>query len=433
MNMNRFFVIALLIGFSFTFSCNSDPSESYENNESETEMDQALSGPLQNVFDQHGLMGLSVVLIADNEIAYEGYFGQAVHEPSKELNRDSVFRIASITKTIVTVALMQLVEQGLVDLDQDVSHVLGWELRNPNQPDEVITLRHLLGHTSGIRDGEGYGNFVSDMVEDQLSIRDLFESDGSHFTDDMFAGHSPGEYFSYSNSAWSLVASVIELISNQRLDQYAMEHIFEPLGMNASFNVTDFESDEFAALYRIQEGVWTPQVDYYVIEDPEERAYEGYVPGHNGLLYGPQGNLRMDTKSLTILALTLMNGGEKDGVRILDSATVDEMTRPIWQYDGSNGDTWENFWLSYGLGIHQITNRPGMDIIFPDRTMWGHAGIAYGLLSDMYVDPETKAGVIFITNGSSREFVYAEESSFYSVEQDVFEVLYPYLIEIEEN
>lgn len=428
--MNRSFFLAILVTFHFTISCSSDPSD---HNERKTELVLSLSEQILNIFNQEGLMGLSVVLIANSEVVYEEYFGNAVHEPPRELNRDSVVRIASITKTVVTVSLMQLVEKGLVELDTNVSNYLGWELRNPNRPDEVITLRHLMSHTSGIRDGEGYGNFIGDMIVDQLPIRALFHADGSHYTEDMFADHSPGEYFSYSNASWSLVASIIELTSTQRLDLYAIEHIFEPLGMNASFNLTDFEPNDFATLYRVQDGSWTPQIDYYFEESIQERAYKGYTPGYNGLLYGPQGNLRIDTKSLTTLAFTLMNGGEMNGIRILDSASVDEMTRPKWQYNGSNGDSWDDFWMSYGLGIHQITNRPGMDVIFPDRTMWGHAGIAYGLLSNMYVDPVTKSGVIFITNGSNRPFQPAEESAFYSVEHKVFEVLYPFLLEIEEK
>lgn len=431
--MKRFIVLILFFGLCFTISCNSDSSDLMNGDEDTMDIYLALTDQIQEVFDQQGLMGLAIVLIANNEIAYEGYFGNAVHEPPKELSGNSVFRIASITKSVVSIALMQLVEQGFIDLDMDVSEYLGWELRNPFLPDEAITFRHLLGHTSGIRDGEGYGVFLRDMFNDRLPIKELFHQEGSHFTEDMFAEHAPGEFFSYSNSAWSLVATVVELISNKRFDQYVMENIFEPLGMNASFNVTDFEPEEFATLYRVQDGNWTPQIDYYIEESPQERAYQGYEPGHNGLLYGPQGNLRIDTKSLTTFALTLMNGGELDGVIILDSESVEEMIRPNWEYDGSNGETWDDFWLSYGLGIHQITNRPGMDVIFPDRTMWGHAGIAYGLLSNMYVDPVTKSGVIFITNGSNRQFEYAEGSSFYKVEHDVFEVLYPFLLKVEEH
>ena len=406
-----------------------EPESSNHLNDEELSVEQQL----QQVVDEYGLMGLSVVLIANNEVAYEGTFGYAVYEAERELNRNSVFRIASITKTVSTIALMQLAEQDRVNIDADISNYLGWELRNPNQPDEVITLRHLLGHTSGIRDGEGYGNFISDMFSENLEIRELFSPDGGYYSEDMFADHPPKEFFSYSNAAWSLVATVVELISGQRFDHYTNEHIFEPLGMNASFNVTDFSPEEFAALYRLQDGFWTPQVDYYGESQPQERAPEGYEPGTNGLIYGPQGNLRIDTESLTTLALTLMNGGEWQGVQILQGATLDEMTRPNWIYNETNGDTWDDFWMAYGLGIHLITNRDGKDVIFPDRTMFGHAGIAYGLLSDMYIDPDTGSGVIFITNGSNRPFEYAENTAFYAMETAVFDIFYPLLLEREAN
>lgn len=391
-----------------------------------------LDSELQKVVEKYGLMGLSVTLIADQEIAYEGIFGKALYEPARELTRNSVFRIASITKTTVTMGLMQLVEQGRVDPDADVSRYLGWELRNPKWPEEIITLRHLTGHTSGIRDGEGYGQFISEMYTGRLNIGELFQESGSHFTEDMFADHRPGQFFSYSNSAWSLVATVIEKISGERFDRYMRERIFLPLRMNASFNVTDFEKDEIATLYRKPDGVWTPQVDDYRESQPADRAYEGYEPGHNGLLYGPQGNLRMDTAALQTLALTLMNGGEWNGVRVLQEATVEMISSPNWIYDGTNGDTWDEFWQAYGLGIHLISNREGKDVIFPDRTMWGHPGIAYGLLSDMYIDPETGSGVIFVTTGSERAFETSDQSAFYAMEQEVFDLLYPVLKAIEE-
>ncbi|TVR17726.1 MAG: class A beta-lactamase-related serine hydrolase [Balneolaceae bacterium] len=424
-------LFALLFSLSFILACdkNSEPAQEIDltPDGSVLSTDEQLLG----VVDDYGLMGLSVVLFANHDIAYEGTIGYAVYEAERELTRNSVFRIASITKTVSSIALMQLVEQGLADIDDDISNYLGWELRNPNRPGEVITLRHLLGHTSGIRDGEGYGTFIGDMFGNDIHIKELFKPGGDHFTDDMFAEHAPGEFFSYSNASWSLVATVVELITGQRFDHYSNRHIFEPLGMNASFNVTDFDPHEFATLYRMQDGIWTPQVDFYEDSPPQERAPDNYVPGTNGLLYGPQGNLRIDTKSLSILALTLMHGGEWQGVRILEETTLNSMVEPHWEYDGSNGDTWDDFWMSYGLGIHHITNREGKDVIFPDRTFLGHAGIAYGLLSDMYVDPETGSGVIFITNGSKRPFEYAKTSSFYAMETAVFDILYPLLLEKE--
>jgi len=404
------------------------PIEDAENDE-----ELSIDEQLQSVANNFELMGMAVMLLNDHEVVYEGYFGNAVHETGRELGPNSVFRIASITKTVSAIALMQLAEQGLVDLDEDINQYLGWELRNPNYPDEVITLRHLLGHTSGIRDGETYPQFARDMIEEELHIRELFLPNGDYFGDDMFAGHRPGEYFSYSNSAWGVVASIIEIVSGQRLDSYANEHIFDPLGMYASFNVVDIDPEDFAALYRFRNGNWEPQVDFYEEEAPVDRAYDGYELGRNGLLFGPQGNLRANLPALKTLGQLLMNGGEVDGVRVLQSSSVEELTSENWRYTGENGDTWDDFWMSYGLAVHRITNREGKDVIFPDRQMVGHPGIAYGLLSDMYMDQETGTGVIFVTNGSRQEFEYGESSAFYGVEEAVFEIFYSFLKELESN
>jgi len=388
---------------------------------------------LKTIFEEYKLMGMSVIMIANNEIAYEGYFGNAIHESQTPLNNQSIFRIASITKTVSAIALMQLWEQGMVDLDTDVSDYLGWNLNNPQFPDDTITLRMLMGHTSSIRDGESYPAFSGDMIDHQLHLKELFEQGGSYYSDDMFADQAPGDFFSYSNAAWGVLASVVEIISGQRFDKYAMENIFEPLGIRASFNATDFLANEFAALYRYQNNQWIPQVDFYVESNPEERAYSDYMPGTNGLIYGPQGSLRASAPAVAELGLLLLNGGNINGVKIIEKSTLDEMVHENWMYNGSNGDTWDDFWISFGLGIHRITNTPGKDVIFPDRQMIGHAGIAYGLLSDMYVDPETGSGVVFITNGSQLDYVYAESSAFYEVEDAVFDALHPFLLELESN
>jgi hypothetical protein len=98
-----------------------------------------------------------------------------------------------------------------------------------------------------------------------------------------------------------------------------------------------------------------------------------------------------------------------------------------WDFDNNNGDTWENFFLSYGFGIHRTTNQESADIVFPDRCMQGHPGIAYGLLSDMYFDKTTKSGIVFITNGSKKKYEKGQSTTFYQVEEDIFSVVYPFL------
>ena len=385
-----------------------------------------LTKELESLMDRHELMGLSLILIEKGKVVYENALGTANLRTSQMLNLDSKFRIASISKLVTTMALMQLEEQGKVDLDSNVSAYLGWELRNPYKPQAIISLRNLMSHQSSIRDGQGYGEFLAQMHPGKLHIKELFQEQGSFYSEDMFASELPGSTFSYANSAWGLVATVIETVSGTSFDQYCKQHIFKPLGLTASFNVSQVNLEDLAALYRWSEDHWQAQVDDYP-EPPINRTYPGYQPGTNGLIHAPQGGLRASVKELAAIAKLLINGGSMDTTRILTSQSVVAMMTPNWEYNGSNGDTWNQFFLSYGLGTHILTNSDSADVIFPEHHMVGHAGIAYGLLSDMYLDPTTGMAVVFVTNGSKNSFEYGDSSSFYQVEQDVFRICHLYL------
>ncbi|MCH8495890.1 MAG: beta-lactamase family protein [Balneolales bacterium] len=442
--MKHLYIVTLLfVTFSYFGCTSSDTITPVLNAGQLDELDKGI----EQITRDFDLMGLAVVYIQDFQIAYEGYSGYAVYENQTPLSRNSVVRIASPSKTLTAIALMQLHEQGLVDIDDDVSTYLGWELRNPNWPESPITLRMLLGHTASIADGAVYSAFSRTMISEQLPIRMLFtgtDSDNtwSEYNHSIFSEHEPGSYFSYSNAAWGLIANVIEIVSGDRFDVYTRENIFEPLGIEASFNITDVHPDRVAALYRHQNDTWAPQVDYFLENGPQERAYEGYEPGKNGLIYGPQGSLRISTRGLMSLADVLLNSGttqglkigsvtgttdpfsqERTSVQLLREETFAEMSKENWSYDGGNGDTWDDFWLSFGLGLHRLTGEPGRDVIFSGKQMIGHPGIAYGLLSDIYVDPATGSGVIYISTGSKTDFEYGDISSFYEVEEAVFKLI----------
>lgn len=393
---------------------------------------QQISEELMQVFHDYELMGMSVGLIVRGELYYSGSFGYANVLPGDAMTPNTYLRIASISKLYTSLAVMTLWEKGLVDLDTAASAYLGWDLRHPVFPDQPITLRHLLDHRSGIRDGSGYGAFLRSMIEQKAHIRTLFMQDSTYYTKDMFAVEPPGTYFSYTNCTWGLIASIVEQVSGERFDVYCRKNLFKPMGIGSSFNVMDLAPEDIAPLYRYQDGLWVAQVDDFTAgEAPKERAYPNYTPGDNGLIYGPQGSLRSSLHDLWITGKMLLNGGQVNGQQIIKAATLAYFQEDKWVYDGQNGDTWEGFWHSYTKGMQFIENRENGDIIFPDRTMWGHPGIAYGLLSDFYIDPKTNSGVIFMTNGSVQAYEYATGSSFYQVEDAVFKVLYPHLKALE--
>lgn len=397
----------------------------------EEKIGKALYSDIEKVFLKYELLGLSVVLIENAKVSWQGHYGTTHPDITEKINVNTKYRIASISKIVTTIAIMQLVDRGLVDLDEDVSNYLGWTLRNPEHPGVPISLRHLLSHTSGIRDGEEYPQFLRDMIQKRLPISELFLPEGVYFTKDLFDIRKPGEFFSYTNCTWGIVASIVEIISEQRFDEYCRDHIFSPMEITSSFDVLEIHKESsIAGLYRYTDDQWVNQVDDYRHTSPKGRFYEGYTLGQNGLLFGPQGNLRASSTDLIAMVQLFLNKGSFNGNVILSEIGTEKILGEQWVFDGTNGDTWDGFFNSYGFGIHRITNQPNQDIVFPDRQMQGHPGIAYGLLSDLYFNQETQSGIIFIASGSKQEYQYGQNSSFYEVEEEVFETVYPYLNKI---
>ena len=123
----------------------------------------ALDAALRAIADDPAftLSGLSVLAVRDGKIAYEFQHGRRRIDdanPANDLPVDgrTLFRVASISKLVVALGVLRLVEERKLDLDRDVSDPLGWRLRNPHFPDAPVTLRHLLTHTSSLRDSGGY-------------------------------------------------------------------------------------------------------------------------------------------------------------------------------------------------------------------------------------------------------------------------------------
>mgnify|MGYP001794065424 CR=1 FL=1 len=143
------------------------------------------------------------------------------------------------------------------------------------------------------------------MFSNELDIRQLFVEGEKYYTEDLFANHEPGAFFSYTNCTWGLIASIVERVSGHRFDVYCRENIFKPLAMGASFNVVDIENiDQVAVLYRFQDSTWTVQADDYKGQRPESRVFESYTLGQNGLLFGPLGCLRASANDLAKFAFS---------------------------------------------------------------------------------------------------------------------------------
>ena len=190
-----------------------------------------------------GLSGLAFVAIEDGKPTFEHYSGRrrivtgnsALDLP---VTADTRFRVASISKPFVAVGCMRLVEQGLLDLDADVSEYLGWQLRNPAFPDDPITPAMLLSPVSSRRHGESYSLPLTRSLREFFTPGNDAWENGPHFAGSL-AGPSgapdpklaPGMYYTYCNLGFGVMGTVIERVSGMRFDLYMRERVLQPLGV----------------------------------------------------------------------------------------------------------------------------------------------------------------------------------------------------------
>ena len=370
-----------------------------------------------------GLAGLVVVVADKKGIVRSEAFGAATIDPPRSLTPDTPLRVASVSKAVVAVAVMRLVEAGRLELDADVSRWLGWRLRNPGFPDTPVTLRLLLSHTSGIVDGQGYNFPLGANIRDELN--------------DRWSTAPPGGRFAYANLNYGLIATVMEAATATRFDRLMTQLVLEPLALDAGYNWSGASAAAVAAaatLYRTgkdeadwhADGPWVAQVDDLKgvrptcpVRTTAGCDLAGYVPGTNGTLFSPQGGLRISALGLAKIGRMLLGQGMVDGVRLLAPRSVQALTTPVWRDRGRpQDDTYQGQMLCYGAGLHCLGG--GRDSPVPGARWWGHLGEAYGLLAGLWVDaPNGRVLVYALTGTRDDPFKPGHTSAFTAVEENI--------------
>ena len=200
-----------------------------------SELDQYVLARMQTA----RIPGLAAVAVKTDHTVFSGAWGEADVSAHRPVTTNTLFMLASVSKTVTAVALMQLYELAKLKLDDPIDAVLGYQARNPKFPDVAITYRMLLSHTSSIEDGvHSFDYYVTDM-DSPISLRALYdgylEPGGAYYdASNWNATSAPGTHYSYSNLALSLAGLLVEKISGMSLQDYCQQHIFAPLGMNES-------------------------------------------------------------------------------------------------------------------------------------------------------------------------------------------------------
>ncbi len=322
---------------------------------------------IAEMMSQSEVVGLSVAVVKKNKVVYNHSFGWKNLATKEPLTNENIFRIASISKSFSATAVMQLVEDKKLSLDDDIGDLVGFKVRNPLFPDKVITLRMVLSHLSSINDSQGY--FTLDAIN----------PDKNPDWAKCYSDWEPGTKYRYCNLNYNMTGTIIEKVSGERFDQYIKRHILDPLKLYAGYWIASLDSTRFASIYEYNGD--TKQFDYMpAAYAPRTEEIANYVMGYSTPIFSPTGGMKISAKDLAEYMIMHMKQGKHRGKRIISKKSSSQMQTSL----SPEG---------YGLAIG-TTER-----LVQGEKLKGHTGSAYGLYSAMYFHPKDKWGIVVISNG----------------------------------
>ncbi|MFN8459697.1 MAG: serine hydrolase domain-containing protein [Anaerolineae bacterium] len=311
-------------------------------------LDSALVAKIEAAISQtmkiYQIPGLSIGIIKDGQVAYTKGFGLAEVDTDRAVTPETVFQLASESKMMVGIAIMQLKERGKIDLDAPVTDYLPY-FRLADERYKEITLRQLLSHRAGLPYSTGYTlDYQSPQYDKETLERHVRNLAGVELRS------APGEKMQYSDLAFEILGDVIAKVSGQSFEAYTQEYIFVPLGMqHTSFMVRDITPELLAAPHE-SDGL-----------QPKIHSFFPYSRQH-----APSSHLFSNVEDMSRFALAQLNQGQLGETKILPATAYGEM----WTAQGDTNlpSQWEKEvglgWFLGGQEGHRLVGHGGLDIGF---------------------------------------------------------------------
>ena len=324
---------------------------------------------LDELIAEHKVPGATLGVLHDGEV-HELAAGVLNRSTGCEVTPDSLFQIGSITKAYTATVIMQLVDEGKVELDAPVrTYLPDFSVADPDVSARV-TVRHLLTHTSGIQ---------GDHFEDTGRGDDCVEKYVATCAE-LSQNHPLGATMSYCNSGYSVLGRILEVVEGKVWDQVMRERLFAPLGLTRTNTLP-----EEAILHRVAVGHLTLEPD----ADPTVTPM--WVLPRS---VGPAGLINSTVADVLAFARMHLDGGKAaDGTQVLSDGSVRAMQEP--QVDVPDrytlGDKWGLGWILFQ---------------WDGRSLYGHDGTTLGQNAYLRILPETGTAVTLLANGGTPHAVY---------------------------
>lgn len=313
------------------------------------------------------LPGIAIGVVKNGKLIYAKGFGVARLGTNTPVTSRSLFHMASVTKTFVATAVMQLVEQGKIDLDAPVTRYLPY-FKMDDERYRDIKIRQMLSHTSGIPDTT---NYHWDKPEyDDGALERFVRS-----TANQKLLFTPGQNFAYSNTAYEILGDVISKVSGESFEDYVQHFILTPLGMKDSTLLVRQANSALLTSPHIQESGKLVVSKIF----PYNRAH------------APSSTLYSNIEDMGRWALANLNHGELDGRRILKRETAELMWRPVVNaFNMKEGIAW----FVGDVQGHRLVMHDGGDVGFESRLL---------------LAPDDSVAVVAMSNYAATEKDYFHE------------------------
>lgn len=343
--------------------------------------------------------GLSLIVVRDGEIVYQDGFGLADGPRNSPAKADTVYNTFSMVKPMTAAAVFQLHEQGLLNIDDPVADYLPFfEVQYPSEDSETVTIRHLLNHSSGLSNNMpeliSWIHFDGDPEWNQT---ELIKEKLPDYTE---LAYEPGSKGVYTNVGYSVLSAVIEAVSGQTYQQYMIDHIFRPLGMDqTSWTYTEATISNEAAGSSPSLDFQALLLPYILDKDQMDALIREKVDGQlwfNRVYMdqkGPTGPISTVT-DMVRFAMAFLNEGELESQRILSEESVTMMTNESHVLPGNTPEAsaYKKYDQMYhGLGWYVVQNH---------EFFIAHGGGGPGFSADMRLYPDRELGMVIIANGT---------------------------------